>query len=36
MSKLISIRVYEYQELDEYAKDKFIKMETNKLEKLYE
>ena len=24
MSKLISIRVYEYQELDEYAKNKFI------------
>ena len=24
MSKLISIRAYEYQELDEYAKNKFI------------
>ena len=24
MSKLISIRAYEYQELEDYAKDKFI------------
>ena len=24
MSKLISIRAYEYQELDDYAKDTFI------------